>query len=32
MITIVTKYHHWIPITGNLFGSKSLHVQIAGRR
>ena len=28
MTTIGAKYHHWIPITGKLFGSKSLHVPV----
>jgi hypothetical protein len=28
MTTIVMKYQHWIPMTGRLFGSQSLHVPV----
>jgi hypothetical protein len=28
MTMIIAKYHNWIPITGELFGSKSLHARV----
>ncbi len=28
MTTIVIRYQHWIPVTGKLFGSQSLHVPV----